>query len=55
MGRNPTGGKPTTSVVGSITQFVFFLVAAYVILANFLVDIIYGVIDPRVSVGTETT
>jgi len=36
-----------------IIQFVFFLVAAYVILANFLVDIVYGIIDPRVSVGTE--
>jgi len=38
-----------------IIQFVFFLVAAYVILANFLVDIVYGIIDPRVSVGTEET
>lgn len=37
-----------------VVQFVFFLVAAWVILANFAVDILYGVIDPRVSVG-ETT
>ncbi len=34
-----------------VVQFVFFLTAAFVILANFFVDIIYGVIDPRVSVG----
>lgn len=33
-----------------VVQFVFFLVAAWVILSNFAVDMIYGVIDPRVSV-----
>ncbi len=36
-----------------VVQFVFFLVAAFVILANFSVDILYGVIDPRVSLGEE--
>lgn len=34
-----------------VIQFIFFLVAAFVILANFLVDIVYGVIDPRVTVS----
>jgi len=33
-----------------VIQFIFFLVAVWVILGNFAVDIIYGVIDPRVSV-----
>lgn len=33
-----------------VVQFVFFLIAAFVILSNFLVDILYGIIDPRVSV-----
>lgn len=33
-----------------VVQFVFFLVAAFVIVSNFLVDITYGIIDPRVSV-----
>lgn len=32
-----------------VVQFVFFLVAAFVIIANFGVDLIYGVIDPRVE------
>ena len=36
-----------------VVQFVFFLVAAFVIIANFGVDVIYGVIDPRVSVGED--
>lgn len=31
-------------------QFIFFTVAALVIIANFIIDILYGVIDPRVSV-----
>jgi peptide/nickel transport system permease protein len=30
-------------------QFVFFIVAAFIIIANLAVDIIYGIIDPRVS------
>jgi peptide/nickel transport system permease protein len=33
-----------------VIQFIFFLVAVWVILGNFAVDIIYGVIDPRVRV-----
>ncbi len=36
-----------------VVQFVFFLVAAFVIVANFTVDIAYGVIDPRVSIGED--
>ncbi|MFC7157007.1 ABC transporter permease [Halomarina halobia] len=36
-----------------VVQFVFFLVAAFVIIANFGVDVIYGIIDPRVSVGDD--
>jgi len=34
-----------------VVMFVFFITAAFVIIANFVVDILYGVIDPRVSVG----
>lgn len=34
-----------------VVQFIFVLMAIYIIFANFLVDIIYGFIDPRVSVG----
>lgn len=34
-----------------VIQFVFFLVGAMVILANFGVDLLYGIIDPRVSIG----
>lgn len=34
-----------------VVQFVFFLVAAFVILGNFIVDILYGIIDPRISLG----
>lgn len=33
-----------------VVQFVFFLVAAFVIIANFGIDLIYGLIDPRVSI-----
>lgn len=37
-----------------VVQFVFFLVAVWVILGNYVVDIAYGIIDPRVSVeGSE--
>jgi len=36
-----------------VIQFVFFLVAVWVILGNFAVDVIYGVIDPRVRVGVN--
>lgn len=31
-------------------QFVFFLIAAFIVIANFLVDLTYGWIDPRVRV-----
>ncbi len=33
-----------------LIQFMFFLIAAMVILLNAVVDVLYGVIDPRVSV-----
>jgi peptide/nickel transport system permease protein len=36
-----------------VVQFIFLLVAIWVILGNFAVDIIYGVIDPRVSVEQD--
>jgi peptide/nickel transport system permease protein len=36
-----------------VIQFVFFVVAAIVVMANFAVDIVYGVIDPRISVGED--
>ena len=36
-----------------VVQFVFFLVAIWVILGNFFVDLLYGIIDPRISVGGE--
>jgi len=34
-----------------MVQFVFFLVAVFVIFANYFVDIFYGFIDPRISVS----
>lgn len=36
-----------------VIQFVFLVAAVWVILGNFLVDLLYGVIDPRVSVEGE--
>lgn len=36
-----------------VVQFVFFVTAAVVIIANFGVDIVYGFIDPRISVGED--
>ncbi|GAB7011523.1 ABC transporter permease [Halorubrum trueperi] len=33
-----------------VVQFVFFLVAVWVIVGNYLVDIVYSIIDPRVVV-----
>lgn len=33
-----------------VVQFVFFLVAAFVIVSNFAVDLLYGVIDPRIRI-----
>ncbi|GAB3035390.1 ABC transporter permease [Natronobiforma cellulositropha] len=32
-----------------VIQFVFFIIAAFVILSNFVVDLVYGVVDPRIS------
>lgn len=34
-----------------VVQFVFFLVATFVIFSNYLVDVVYGIIDPRISVA----
>lgn len=36
-----------------IAMFVFFVAASFVVIANFMVDIIYGIIDPRISVEEE--
>jgi peptide/nickel transport system permease protein len=36
-----------------VVQFVFFLVGAMVIIANFGIDLLYGIIDPRVSISDE--
>lgn len=36
-----------------VIQFVFFVVAALVVVANFAVDIFYSVVDPRISVGED--
>jgi peptide/nickel transport system permease protein len=33
-----------------VVQFIFFLVAVFVVVGNFAIDILYGIIDPRVSV-----
>jgi peptide/nickel transport system permease protein len=33
-----------------VLQFVFFIIAVFIIISNFLIDILYGVIDPRVSI-----
>lgn len=33
-----------------VLQFVFMLIAIYIVIANFVVDIVYGIIDPRVSI-----
>lgn len=33
-----------------VVQFVFFVVAVFVIISNFVVDLVYGVIDPRIRV-----
>jgi peptide/nickel transport system permease protein len=34
-----------------VVQFIFFLIAAAVIIGNLIVDITYSLIDPRVSLG----
>ena len=36
-----------------VIQFVFFVAAVWVIIGNFLVDLLYGVLDPRVSVAGD--
>jgi peptide/nickel transport system permease protein len=36
-----------------VIQFVFLIAAVWIIIGNFLVDLLYGVIDPRVSVGGD--
>jgi len=36
-----------------VVQFVFMLIIVWVVIANFVVDIVYGVIDPRVAVGED--
>jgi peptide/nickel transport system permease protein len=36
-----------------VVQFVFFIVAVFIIFGNFIVDIAYGIIDPRVSVDSD--
>lgn len=33
-----------------ILMFIFFIVAAFIIVSNFIVDLIYGVIDPRIRI-----
>jgi len=36
-----------------VVQFVFILVATFILFGNFIIDILYGVVDPRVSIGDE--
>jgi peptide/nickel transport system permease protein len=36
-----------------VIQFVFFLVVVWVVFANFVVDIFYGLIDPRMSIDGD--
>lgn len=38
-----------------VAQFVFLLIAAFILVSNFVVDIVYGIIDPRVSVGSDSS
>lgn len=33
-----------------VLMFVFFLIAVFIIIANYVIDLLYGVIDPRVNV-----
>lgn len=37
-----------------VLQFIFLLVAIWIVAGNFIVDILYGVIDPRISVGDQS-
>lgn len=32
-----------------VVQFIFFLIAVFIVFSNLIVDLVYGVIDPRVS------
>jgi len=34
-----------------VVQFLFILIAIFIVFGNFLVDVVYGVIDPRVEIG----
>jgi len=34
-----------------VVMFIFFIMAAFIIISNFVVDLVYSVIDPRVVVG----
>jgi len=36
-----------------VARFIFFVIAVIVLIGNFIADIAYGFIDPRVSVGDE--
>lgn len=36
-----------------VVQFIFILVAVWIIIGNFLVDIFYTVVDPRIAIGEE--
>jgi peptide/nickel transport system permease protein len=36
-----------------VIMFVFFVMATFIIVANYIVDIVYGMIDPRVQVGED--
>ncbi|MFC6723733.1 ABC transporter permease [Halobium palmae] len=38
-----------------VVQFVFLLVAVWIVLGNFAIDILYGLIDPRVAGGSDST
>jgi len=37
-----------------VIQFVFILIAIWIILGNYIVDILYGVIDPRIALDSES-
>lgn len=37
-----------------VVQFIFFLAAVFVVFGNFVVDILYGIIDPRVTIGDRS-
>lgn len=38
-----------------VVQFIFAIIAVYIVFANYFVDILYGIIDPRVSIGEESS